>query len=120
VFVKYTDIFVDSPVENVQHMVNQVFQANKFNIEWKDQHSGTAKRGSKGMNFAFGGFAQYYEIEFKIQSMPDDTVAVRLVKSTTGLMGGALGAHKVKKQYQQVVDMLSDFFKSQGMYKGKK
>ena len=118
--MKYTDIFVDSPIENVQTMVGQVFQANKFTVNWKDQHSGTAKKGSKGMNFAFGGFAQYYEIDFQIHSMPDESVAVRLVKSTTGLMGGALGAHKVKKQYLQVVDMLSDFFKSQGMYKGKK
>ncbi len=117
--MEYTDIFVDSPIENVQHLVQQVFEANKFSVNWNDPYSGKAQRGSKGMNVAFGGFAQYYEIDFQIHSMPDNSVAVRLVKSTTGWMGGALGAHKVKKQYKQVVDMLSHFFQSQGLYKGR-
>ena len=117
--VEYTDIFVSSSKEKVKEALEQVFQQNGFEIQWSSEYFGKASRGSKGKNIAFGGFAQYHEIDFRILPAPDETVSVRLTKSTSGWTGGLLGRRKVKRQYQKVVEMLSDHFSSLGIYKGK-
>jgi len=117
--VEYTDIFVSAPIENVKEMVQQVFQQNEFKVEWSSEYDGKASRGSKGKNIAFGAWAQYHEIDFKIFTAPDKPVAVRVIRSTSGLTGGLLGRRKVKKQYKKIVEMLSDHFSSIGTYKGR-
>jgi hypothetical protein len=118
--VEYTDILVSSPIEDVKEMVQQVFQQNGFKVQWSSEYDGKASRGSKGKNIAFGGFAQYHEIDFRITPAPDEIVTVRLIKSTGGWTGGLLGRRKVKKQYEKIVKMLSDHFSSIGTYKGRK
>lgn len=117
--MRYTDIYVTAPIQSVQQMVQQVFHQNGFTVEWHSQYAGKAHKGSRGMNVAFGAIAQYYEIDFQLFSMPDNTVAVRLLKSTSGWWGGVIGASMVEKRYNEVVGMLSNYFYSQGMYKGR-
>lgn len=117
--VKYTDIFVACPPENIQHMLHQVFYTNQFNVLWYSPDSGKAHRGDKGKNIAFGAFAQYYEIDFKILSMPDKSYAIRLIRSNTGLWGGWIGVMNVNKQFEDVANMLSNYFNSYGLYRGR-
>ena len=117
--VEYTDIFVSSPIENVKETVQQVFQQNGFKVEWSSEYDGKASRGSKGKGIAFGALAQYHEIDFKILTAPDKTVTVRVIRSTSGLTGGLLGRRKVKEQYKEIVEMLSDHFWRACAYKGR-
>lgn len=118
--VEYTDIFVSSSIEDVKEAVQQVFQQNEFEVQWSDKYDGKATRGSKGKQLAFGGFSPYHEIDFKILPGSDETVAVRLIKRKSGWSGGLLGKRKVKKQYEKIVQMVSDHFSSIGTYKGRK
>lgn len=117
--MKYTDIFVASPPQNIQNMLQHVFYQNRFNVQWHSHSAGKAHRGSKGANIALGALSQYYEIDFEIMVMPDKSFAVRLFKSNSGWWGGAIGAMKVSKQYDSVVDMLSNYFMAQGCFKGR-
>jgi len=117
--MEYTDIFVAGSTGNVKQAIQQAFEYNKFTIQWQSEFAGKAIRGSKGANIALGAFAQYYEIEFQIMTSPDNFLILRLIKSTSGWAGGAIGAHKVKKQYAEIVDGLSNYFQSQGIYKGR-
>jgi hypothetical protein len=117
--MKYTDIFVASPPQNIQNMLQYVFYQNKFNVQWHSHSAGKAQRGSKGANIALGALSQYYEIDFEILVMPDQSFAVRLFKSNSGWWGGAIGAMKVSKQYDTVVDLLSNYFMTQGCFKGR-
>lgn len=116
--VEYTDILINSSAGKVKETVQHAFQQNKFKVQWSSLYEGKATRGKKGANIALGALAQYYEIDFKVLTAPDKTVVLRIIKSTTGLWGGALGAHKVKKQYREIVDMLSKYFSSLGTFKG--
>lgn len=115
-----TDIFVRGPTKDVKETVQQVFRENGFEIEWSSEYDGKASRGSRGKGIAFGALAQYHEIIFSISSAPDETVTVRLIRSTSGLTGGLLGRRKVKKQYENIVEMMSDHFSSMGIYIGRK
>jgi len=117
--VEYTDIFVSGKRESVKETITQVFQQNGFNVEWSSEYEGKAKRGSTAMNIAFGAMAQAHEIGFQILTAPDETVTVRVTKSKSGWTGGLLGRRQVQKQYEKIVEMLSDNFSSKGIYKGR-
>ena len=117
--MKYTDIFVDCPPAEIQRMIQQVFHQNMFDVLWHSPSAGKAYRGSKGKNLALGAVSQYYEIDFQIFALPERTMAVRLIKSNTGWWGGILGAHLVESRFTEVVNMLSNYFYSLGVYKGR-
>ena len=117
--MKYTDIFVASPPQNIQNMLQHVFYQNKFTVQWQSHAKGKASRGSKGANIALGALSQYYKIDFEILTMPDQSFVVRLLKSNSGWWGGAIGAMRVNKQYEEVVNMLCHYFSSQGCFRGR-
>ena len=116
--MNYTDIFVLGSLDNVKQAVQQAFEYNKFKVQWQSDFAGKATKGTKGMNIAFGAFAQYYEIDFQNMSARDGSIALRLIQSNTGWAGGIMGASKVKKQYGDMVNGLSGYFQGQGIYKG--
>lgn len=108
--MKYVDMLVEKPIQNVKQAVQQVFEQNGFNVRWNEQYTGKATRGSKGMNIAFGVFAQHYEVDFQVIPWSERATAIRLIKSSSGWWGGALGAHKSEKQYQKLVEVVSSQF----------
>jgi len=117
--VDYTDIYVTGNVQNAQQALAQTFQMNNFTIEWKDAFNGKAKQGSKGANLALGALAQYYEQDFQIIQNPDQTLTIRVIKATSGWAGGLMGAMKVKEKYKDVVNFITMYFQSQGLYRGR-
>lgn len=117
--MSHTDIFVNGSMENVRQAVLQAFEHNQFRVQWSSETAGKAVKGSKGKNIALGAFAQYYEMDFQIMAVADGSLALRLVQSNTGMAGGILGAVKVKRQYEDIVNGLSGYFQSQGIYKGR-
>jgi hypothetical protein len=117
--VQYTDVFVVGTFQEVQQAIAYTLHAAGFEVEWADAFSGKATRGSKGANLVGGALAQYYEMDFQILELPDQSIAVRLFKSTSGWMGGAIGAYKVSKRYNEVVQTVCDLFQSQGRLRGR-
>jgi len=80
----YTDIYVAANMQYVQTCIQQIFQYANYTIQWKDQFSGTATRGSKGMHIAFGAVAEYSEVDFQIFAGPDQSTVVRLSLASSG------------------------------------
>jgi len=115
----FVDIFVKGSLDTIKVSTQNVFSINGFKVDWHDDFSGKATKGSAGLNFALGAAAQHYEIDFQIYSAPENKIGVRLIRSNIGLLGGAYGAHKVGKQYRQIVDILSNYFYQQGIYMGR-
>ncbi len=113
----YSDVVVRSSVENVQNLVNHAFGANGFKVGWADATKGKAEKGSKGMNLAFGVFAQYYGIDFEILPAQDNVI-LRLYQANSGYAGGLLGASKVRKQFDNVTQTLAHWFQQQGVLVG--
>jgi hypothetical protein len=116
--MKYTDVLVNGQFEAVQQMVQQLFWQHGFTVDWQDGYTGKAHKGSKGGNFIGGALAQYYEVDFQLFSDPSRGTGVRLFKSNTGLMGGVAGVAMVKKQYKEVVNNMSTYFQTNGMFLG--
>lgn len=55
--MKYTDMLMKRPMQDVKQAVQQIFEQNGFKVKWNEQYSGKATRGSKGLNVALGAFA---------------------------------------------------------------
>ena len=117
--MEHTDIFVAATVSDAQQWLAYLFGQQGFTLEWFDQGNGRATRGSEGANLALGALSQFYRIDFQILGLPDGGTAIRLYKMNSGWMGGVIGAHKVKKQYREIVDMVAQCFESQGCYRGR-
>jgi len=116
--LKYAEIYVGKiPDQQVRQAIQQFFEVNKFKLKWIDQYSGKATRGSKGENIVLGALSPYYEIDFHIFTLPDKTITIRLIKSTSGWLGGAIGAYRVKKKYQEIVEKMSSYFYSMETHK---
>ena len=113
----YADIAVRGSVENVQQLVQTAFVSNKFAVSWASAVKGRAEKGSKGLNLALGALAQYYAIDFEIYPGADNAV-LRLYQANSGWAGGAIGAHRVKKQFEELHNQLVSWFQQQGVLAG--
>ncbi|HEY7587545.1 MAG TPA: hypothetical protein VIB49_02195 [Thermoplasmata archaeon] len=111
---RYADIAVKGSVQNDQNLVQSAFVANRFSVKWESAVRGKAEKGSKGMNIAFGAFAQYFGVDFEIYPAGEGAT-LRLLQANTGWAGGAIGAHRVKKQFEELHGLLSSWFRQQGL-----
>ena len=110
----YADIAVKGSVENIQNLALQAFTSNGFTIQWDGPTKGKAEKGSKGANILLGAMAQHHTVTFEIYTATEGGT-LRLIKVGSGAAGGLLGMRKVNKQFDQLTDMLSTWFKQQGL-----
>jgi hypothetical protein len=117
--MRHTDVLVTGQFETVQQMVQQLFWQQGFNVVWQDGYNGKATKGDKGMNVIGGAFAQYYEIDFQIFSSPETGMGVRVFKSNIGGWGGVAGVAMVGEEYDNIINFLTNYFQTYGMFRGK-
>ncbi len=115
----YADIAVVGSVQNVQNLVQTAFTANKFSVNWASAVKGKAEKGSRGANLALGALAQYYAVDFEIYP-GGQGATLRLYQANSGWAGGMIGAHRVKKQFDELYATLTTWFQTQGVLAGAK
>jgi hypothetical protein len=113
----YTDFAVKGSADNARNLATQAFGANGFHVTWSSTTRGRAEKGSKGMNIAFGAFAQHYLVDFEIFPSPEGA-ALRLYQTVSGWWGGLWGRAKVKNQWNQLTGILASWFQQQGVLLG--
>jgi hypothetical protein len=116
---KYVDIFLSGSLESVKNSTQIVFNQNKFDVRWETSFAGKASKGSKAANVALGAAAQYYQIDFKIFTMPNKDIALRLIQAEKGAWGGLLGMSMEEKKFRKMIDAIMGNFSSMGIYKGR-
>jgi len=92
----------------------QVFSKRGWKTDADDGETGKATKGSKLWNVLFGAFAQYYEVSYEISADGEGT-ALKVYRSTSGAMGGLIGASRVRKQFRGVAEALENDFEAQGV-----
>ena len=80
-----------------------------------DGWSGMATKGNKTMNMLFGAFAQYHEIHFAFQALPDGTGELILYRLGSGCMGGLLGMYQVRKSFKHTSQSVYQAMAQQGL-----
>jgi len=75
---------------------------------------GKATKGSRFWNVLFGAFAQYYEVSYEFNA-DDEGTALKVYRSTSGAMGGLIGASRVRKHFRAVAEQIEAAYNQQGV-----
>ncbi len=98
--------------------VAQALEARKFKLKWSGEWDATAERGNKVANVLLGALAQYFKVDVNVRSAPDGSSIVRVQKSSSGWMGGAIGAMRTKKNFESLHAELDSTFRAAGVLVG--
>ena len=95
--------------------MKQVFSERGWKTDDADAgETGKATKGSKLWNVLFGAFAQYYEVSYEFNA-DDEGTALRVYRSTSGAMGGLIGASRVRKHFRAVAEEIEAAYNGQGV-----
>jgi hypothetical protein len=98
--------------------VQAALEARKFRMTWHDDWTATAERGNKIANLLVGAFAQYFKVGVRLMSNSPEQTTVRLERQSSGMMGGAVGAARTRKNMETLKSELSATFGSAGVLVG--
>lgn len=110
--IEYT---VTGDAQRAKATVVEALQSRKFRLTWSGEWDALAERGNKVLNVLFGAFAQYFKIDVLVRSAPDGAGVIRITKSSKGWMGGAIGAHRTKKNFETLAADLQATFQAAGV-----
>ena len=112
---KYIDFVVSGDPQAARATVERALGERKFRITWQDDWSGVAERGSKVANFMVGTFAQYFKVGVQLTSAGPGETTVRIERQSSGMMGGAIGASRVRTNMASLHDELDATFRAAGV-----
>lgn len=95
--------------------VVQALESRKFTLKWGGDWDAVAERGNKVANVLLGAMAQYFKVEVVVRSGADGSSIVRVQKSSSGWMGGAIGAHRTNKNFESLRGELDATFRAAGV-----
>ncbi len=90
-------------------------QSQQFVLEWAEDWSGTAVRGSKVKAALLGALSPYMEIGVKVMALDGGVSVIRLDQLTTGMMSGVIGMKKTDKAFVTLIDELGRTFDQAGV-----
>ena len=98
-----------------KHTAANALEAKDFVMQWSDDWTATAIKGSKVKAALLGAFALYMEIGVAVRTLDQANSVIRIDSLTTGMMGGVWGMSKTKQHFAQLRDELGATFDSAGV-----
>jgi hypothetical protein len=118
--VKTIEFLVTGDPAAARSAAVEALESRKFRITWNDEWQGTAERGKKWLYAVAGAMAQYFKVGLSVFSADAGQSVIRLDKSSSGMMGGAIGVARTNKNFTALRDELSAIFTEQGILVGVK
>ena len=113
----FTELTIRSQPEAAKAVAEQAMAAHHFRMTWQTPWDALAERGSKVGNFFGGAFAQYFAMRVSVRQAPQGAV-LRIEKGNSGWMGGLVGAHRVKKEFERISTGVSQHLAASGVLVG--
>jgi hypothetical protein len=109
------DIAIKGDSTAAREAAIKALEARKFRLEWHDDWTATAERGSKVLNAVAGALAQYFKVGLRVMTTEQGETVVRFEKQSKGYMGGAIGAARTRKNMERLRDDVKNSFEQQGI-----
>jgi hypothetical protein len=103
---RYVDLVVAGDPARARTTIAEQLTGRGFRITWSDEWVAVAERGSKGANAVLGAMAQYFKVGLRVFTNETAQTVVRLETQSSGWMGGAIGAHRTKTNFECLRDDL--------------
>jgi hypothetical protein len=123
VLSSYADFVIKGDPEGVRSIGDQVISGAGFTIAWENPATGHAQRGSLPLTILLGAFAgkkrQLVKVDLAIFTGPQPgTAVVRLTRVSSGWVGGAIGATRNNKIFEDLIRDLGTRFGQAGSLLG--
>ncbi len=115
---KHIDFLVDGDPAAARATAVQALGERKFQVNWRDEWSAVAQRGSKTANVLLGAMAQYFEVGVRLMSASPGETVVRIERLTSGWRGGAVGAARTRRNMASLRTELESTFRAAGVLRG--
>lgn len=96
----------------------KVLESLKFRIQWENEWTAIAERGSKVVNVVAGALAQYFKVGLRVFAADPGQSVVRFERLSRGFMGGAIGAVRTRRNMERLRDRVRDVFQEEGILVG--
>jgi hypothetical protein len=113
--MKLVEFHLDGDAARAKATVVQALEVRNFRLTWSDEWAATAERGSKIKNIFLGALAQYFKVGLAVMTAPEGHGVVRIEKSSSGWMGGAIGASRTTKNFDGLKLELEQTFGQAGV-----
>ena len=87
----YIDLFVTGDPASARAAAEDALLEQQFRLNWTDDWTATAERGSKGANYLLGGMVKYLKIGVRVMSTQDGQTVVHIESESSGDHGGPSG-----------------------------
>ncbi|MGA9112562.1 MAG: hypothetical protein WB802_02020 [Candidatus Dormiibacterota bacterium] len=115
---RYIDFLVTGDPAAARATAEQALLARNFRVVWHDDWTATAERGSQLANALLGAFAQYFRVGVRLMSSDPGETTVRVEQQTIGMLGGAIGMSRVRKNMATLRTELEATFQAAGVLRG--
>ena len=115
---RYIDFLVTGDPAAARATAEQALLARNFRVVWHDDWTATAERGSQLANALLGAFAQYFRVGVRLMSSDPGETTVRVEQQTIGMLGGAIGMSRVRKNMATLRTELEAAFQAAGVLRG--
>ncbi len=115
VATKQIDFLVVGDPATARATAIRALEERKFQVNWSDEWSAIAERGSKTAYLLVGALAQYFKVGLRVMgSAPGETV-VRMERLTPGWRGGGIGASRTSGNMASLRTELEAIFNAAGV-----
>lgn len=80
----YIDFFVTGDPASARAAAEDALLEQQFQLNWTDDWTATAERGSKAANYLLGGMVKYLKIGVRVMSGPDGQTIVHIESESSG------------------------------------
>ena len=115
---KHIDFLVAGDPVRARATIEEALVARKFKVNWIDDWTAVAERGSKVANALAGALAQYFKVGVRIMSDQPGETTIRVERQSSGWMGGAIGVSRTVKNLKALRTELEATFSSAGVLRG--
>lgn len=112
------EFVVSSDAEQTTAMLASALDTLGFTVEWRDEWTATATRGSRVKNVLFGAFAPYSRVAAAVRALEEDSSAerhvLRMETRASGMLGGVMGLKRTRDGYAELRATLRERLEASG------
>ncbi|HMR91372.1 MAG TPA: hypothetical protein PKC69_03615 [Chitinophagaceae bacterium] len=103
--------FTDCTREELENKLHLFFTAEGYKYKGDKDGGKIYTKGNKALRAILGAFWKYFKL-FVVVKNENNLFSVLVQKDASGLMGGAVGMHQVKKEFTRITEAFKTYFRN--------
>lgn len=101
--------FTDCTKEELDNKLNLFFISEGYKYKGEEKGGKVYTKGNKALRVILGAFWKYFRMFVAIKS-ENNLFSVMVQKDASGFMGGAIGMHQVRKEFERITEAFKVYF----------